>query len=114
MPRGLLAFPKTDVMAANSTHVLVVDDEEDIRFLVAEFLRDAGFECNAAENGIVGLALARAHRPDLIVSDCGMHPMSGPELVRELKRDALTASIPVILMSGHSDNKKDGEGSAGF
>jgi DNA-binding response OmpR family regulator len=102
------------LMASKAGYILVVDDEEDIRDIVSEFLRDAGYACQSADNGAAGLALARSHPPVAIVSDCGMHPVSGPELVRELKRDACTAAIPVILMSGHSNDTVDGHGTAGF
>ena len=79
--------------------VLVVDDEVAIRDLLLEYLQMWDYAAVPASNGIEALELARRVTPDLIILDVGMLPMSGLDVLRELKRDAVTRSIPVLLHS---------------
>jgi CheY-like chemotaxis protein/anti-sigma regulatory factor (Ser/Thr protein kinase) len=82
-----------------TTTVLVVDDEVAIRDLLLEYLRLWGYRGVPAGNGPEGLALARRLAPQLIILDVGMLPMSGLEVLRELKGDSATRHIPVLLHS---------------
>jgi DNA-binding NarL/FixJ family response regulator len=79
------------------TSVLVVDDGPTDREVLATVLRYAGYTVLEADTGELGLDLARANRPDLIIADILMPTMDGYELVRELRADASTAGIPVIF-----------------
>jgi DNA-binding response OmpR family regulator len=79
--------------------ILVVDDDPVIlRLLVVNF-EMVGFVVRTAADGQEGCEVARAEAPDVIVSDVMMPRMSGLELVAELKGDAATAGIPIILLS---------------
>lgn len=77
--------------------VLVVDDEENIRFLVESGLQLAGVETVSAEDGRAALAAVARHRPDLIVLDVMMPNLDGFDVVRRL-RDAGDRT-PVIFLT---------------
>ncbi len=79
--------------------VLVVDDEPDLRELLAEALEDAGYEVTVAENGLAALRAAEREHPALVLTDCTMPGLDGPALVRRLRSQPATSHIPVIAMS---------------
>lgn len=80
--------------------VMVVDDDEDWRELVVQFLSDAGFDVVGARHGREALAWIRGGlEPDLIVLDLEMPVMTGWELRRELLRDPELAGVPVLVAS---------------
>jgi DNA-binding NarL/FixJ family response regulator len=79
------------------TSILVVDEGPADREVLATILRDAGHRVLTAATGEHGLALARIHRPDLIIADTLMPTMDGYELVRELRAAPVTAGIPVVF-----------------
>jgi CheY-like chemotaxis protein len=80
--------------------VMVVDDDEDWRELVVQFLSDAGFDAVGARHGREALARIRGGlEPDLIVLDLEMPVMTGWELRRELLRDPELAGLPVLVAS---------------
>ncbi len=62
--------------------ILVVDDKESVRTLVADYLMAEGFRVVCAENGRVALGVARQEKPDLILLDIMMPEMDGYEFVR--------------------------------
>jgi len=82
--------------------ILVIDDEDDLRAMVVKALKEEGFETIEADNGSSALTLAKNRRPDLIISDVIMDSGSGFMLEELLREDPETASIPLILMSGHA------------
>jgi CheY-like chemotaxis protein len=80
--------------------ILVVDDEGYIAELIAELLRDElGCTVISAVNGVSALALAREHRPTLVITDVMMPRMSGEALVGALRAEPDLSQIPVIAMS---------------
>ena len=79
--------------------VLLAEDDADIRFLVTLKLTQAGYQLRAFEDGLSALADAREHPPDLAVLDIMMPGMSGLEVCQELRKDPVTAKIPVILLT---------------
>ena len=79
--------------------VLVADDDDDIRDLVAFRLDRAGYDVLRAGDGQQALDLAREHHPDLAVLDVMMPKLTGYEVTRELRADAATSRIPVILLT---------------
>jgi PAS domain S-box-containing protein len=79
--------------------VLVVDDEVTIRDLLLEFLQLWNYGAVPARDGAEALELARRVTPDLIILDVGMLPMSGLDVLRQLKQDPATRAIPVLLHS---------------
>jgi EAL domain-containing protein (putative c-di-GMP-specific phosphodiesterase class I)/DNA-binding response OmpR family regulator len=80
--------------------ILVVDDDDAVRDLVATGLRRAGFVVFEAATGQAGLERIRNEVISLVVLDLRMPEMSGIEVVRELRSRSETATIPVLLMTG--------------
>lgn len=84
--------------------ILVVDDEENIRLLYEEELKEEGYEVITASNGREALESVKAHHPDLIVLDIRMPEMDGIEFlrtIRETHRD-----LPIILSTAYGDYKQ--------
>jgi DNA-binding response OmpR family regulator len=79
--------------------VLVADDEEDIRALVAFGLRRAGYEVITAADGAEALTLATTRLPDVVVLDMMMPKATGLEVTRSLREQDTTKGIPVILLT---------------
>jgi len=84
----------------SATHILVVDDEPDIRTLVQEILEDEGYTVTSAENGASARRALRERRPDLILLDIWMPDLDGISLLKEWAEDD-GLPCPVIMMSGH-------------
>jgi CheY-like chemotaxis protein len=83
--------------------ILVIDDDSDIREVVGESLRFAGYEVATARDGREGLAACRRFRPTLILLDLMMPGMTGWEFRAAQLRDPLLAPIPVLVVTalGH-------------
>lgn len=86
-----------------SKRILIIDDEPAIRDVIAAALEMAGYETLEAENAQQGHALIIDHKPDLVLIDWMMPNVSGIELARRLKRDPLTAEIPLIMLTAKSE-----------
>ena len=83
-----------------NTRVLVVDDEEDIRTLVATLLRRAGHDVTEAENGRVALRALHASPPDLVVLDVSMPELDGWQTLERI-RDL--SDVPVLMRTARGD-----------
>ena len=84
----------------SQSHILVVDDEPDIRDLVREILEDEGYRVSVAENGTTARAAFASETPDLVLLDIWMPDVDGITLLREWSAgDGL--ACPVVVMSGH-------------
>jgi two-component system nitrogen regulation response regulator NtrX len=83
--------------------ILVVDDEQDIRELVAGVLTDEGYECRTAGDSTRALQLVDERRPSLVLLDVWLHgsPMDGLELLDAIK--TREPALPVIIFSGHGN-----------
>ena len=79
--------------------VLVVEDDPVILSLLEVSFELEGFSVLLAHDGAEGIEVARAHKPDLIISDIMMPKSSGLELVIAIKGDDETKAIPIILLS---------------
>jgi DNA-binding response OmpR family regulator len=79
--------------------VLVVEDDPVILRLLEVNFELEGFSVLLAHDGAEGIAVAREHKPDVIVSDIMMPRTSGLELVETLKADPETKAIPIVLLS---------------
>ena len=83
-----------------SHRILIIDDEDDIREVAALSLETvAGWEVAMASSGAQGLARAAEYRPDAILLDVMMPGMDGPSTFRELRKNPITARIPVLLLT---------------
>jgi len=90
-------------MPAAPTVLVVEDDPVILRLLEVNFDLE-GFTVLQAQDGAEGLDVARAHRPDVIVTDIMMPKMSGIELVEALRADDATAKIPILLLSAKAQS----------
>src|SRR5687767_3587393 len=79
--------------------ILVVDDEENVVRLLRIRLEGRGYEVAAAHDGETALRLIGEQAPDLVLLDVMMPKIDGFEVLRRLKADSETASIPVIMLT---------------
>jgi two-component system phosphate regulon response regulator PhoB len=85
------------------TRILVVEDEQPIRDLIAFGLRRAGCDVALAEHSQAALASIGDRRPDIVLVDWMLPDMSGLELIRVLRRDANTRDIPVVMLTARGE-----------
>lgn len=91
--------------------VLCVEDETEVRSLIAEELEDAGITVLQAENGREGLETILSHRPDIVISDITMPEMDGLSLLGELHiNHPEFAATPFLFLTALSDREKMIEG----
>ena len=97
-------------MKAQGKKILIVDDEASIREMIAVALEMAGYECLEADNAQQAHAIVVDEQPQLILLDWMMPGSRGIEFARRLKRDDMTAEIPIIMLTakGEEDNKIQG------
>ena len=80
--------------------ILVVDDDPDLLDLVGEILTNEGFVIESAANGLEALKKIRRSQPDLIVVDASMPQMSGFTFCETVRKNPVTAAIPIIMLTG--------------
>lgn len=85
--------------------VLVADDNEDIRDLLATRLRTRGFDVTTASDGQEALEKAHAESPDIALLDWVMPVIQGHELCVKLKTDPDTAQIPVVMVTARGEER---------
>ncbi len=86
--------------------ILLIEDHRDLLENTIELLELEGHEVHCAVNGIDGISKAKEVLPDIILCDVWMPGATGVEVIVELKKDAVTASIPFVFVSA-SVEKKD-------
>jgi len=82
--------------------ILVVDDSRTVIAAFKKVLNQAGFHVISAANGEEGVEKARTHLPDLILMDVVMPVLNGFQATRRIRKDDLTAHIPIIIVSGET------------
>jgi CheY-like chemotaxis protein len=80
--------------------VLIVEDDHSLRVVIRMVLEQAGYEISEARHGVAALESIEGQAPDVVVADLRMPIMSGLELVGRLRSKPVTASIPIVLLSG--------------
>jgi two-component system cell cycle response regulator DivK len=107
-PRGIPSRPL----------VLIVDDHDDTRELYIVSLAALGFEAIEASDGEQAFRRAWESHPDIVVTDLTLCGADGWQLVQNLKREARTRDIPVVLLTGHAApslrERAEREGCAAF
>lgn len=86
-------------------HILIIEDEPDIREAMAEAIADAGFNVSTAANGSEGLQVATQEQPDLILLDIVMPVMDGHETLRRLRQDPWGKNAKVVMLTSMDDVK---------
>ena len=89
-----------------SNTILVVEDEEVTRDILATWLEEAGYDTCTAGNGFEGLVEVKENSPDLVVTDIMMPQMDGYEACRRLKQDPSLRDIPVIFLTAKSQERE--------
>jgi DNA-binding response OmpR family regulator len=82
--------------------ILIADDSPTVRSLVSARLEADGYEVVAAEDGQQAVELARAEHPDACVLDKIMPRLDGFEVVRELRSDPQTRTVPIVMLTDRS------------
>src|SRR5579885_1444068 len=90
--------------------IMVIDDDPDTVKILAHYLRREGFNPLEATSGAEGLRILAEHPADVILLDLMMPEMDGFAVMRELKKDPLTAEIPVIMVTARDDLNARSEG----
>jgi len=83
--------------------ILVIEDEVFIRENLIELLEIEGFEAVGAENGYVGVHLAKEYQPDLILCDVMMPELDGYGVLNALREESVTAQIPFMFLTASAD-----------
>ena len=85
--------------------ILIIEDNKDIRTVLARRMSSLGFETLMAEDGITGLEKARSGWPDVIILDLTLPKMSGQEVCKAIREDHNKefARIPIIMLTGKTD-----------
>jgi DNA-binding response OmpR family regulator len=82
-------------------HILIIDDDENLRDTIALLLENEGFRVSAAGDGVAGFEEAIRARPDLVIVDLRMPGMSGVEVCRQLR--AAGSRTPILVLSAVGD-----------
>lgn len=90
-------------------NILVADDEPDMRALLTDLLEEAGHHVIQAENGQVAVQRAQQDGLDLVLLDVLMPMMDGIQVLRRLRNDPATRSLPVILLTAFSLSEDETE-----
>jgi two-component system cell cycle response regulator DivK len=82
--------------------ILLIEDTEDNRQIIRDLMAGTGYELLEAEDGETGVAMAAAHRPDLILMDIQLPVVDGYEATRRIKSDPALRHIPVIAVTSYA------------
>jgi CheY-like chemotaxis protein len=86
------------------TRVLVIDDDEGVRFVLQRILEHDGFDVETAEDGEQGVIAARERLPQIIILDLMMPHVDGFQALEQLAEDERTVSIPVIVLTARAES----------
>lgn len=90
----------------STKHILVIEDEPEVRENIQEILCFQNFYVSVAENGRIGLELVAEHPPDLIICDILMPEVDGYNVLTALRQNVLTANIPIILVTAKAERSE--------
>jgi len=79
--------------------ILVVEDQDDLRAILRDFLTASGYDIIEAADGNEGVAIAQSERPDLILMDIQLPVLDDYEATRQIKTDPNLKAIPIIAIS---------------
>ena len=101
-PRATRTVAITPVPGAQGRTVLLIEDDEEHRFVYERLLTAGGYAVVEAKTGPGGLETAQRVRPDVIILDIGLPGVDGWEVTRRLKAAAETREVPVIAVTVHT------------
>ena len=100
----------TDGNGRGGARILLADDNADMREYVARLLQSHGWTVEAVADGRAALAAARARRPDLVLTDVMMPGLDGFQLLRALRAEAETSTVPIVMVSARAGEEARIEG----
>jgi DNA-binding response OmpR family regulator len=98
-----MGFQPSPTETAVPRTILVVEDEKEIRDLLAHYLRKEGFTSILAADGETGIARARKEKPDLVLLDILLPKSDGLEVLRAIRADEGIARTPVVMLTAKGD-----------
>jgi CheY-like chemotaxis protein len=87
--------------------ILVVDDSDDTREMMAKLLELESFTVVTAEDGCAGLDAAASERPDLIITDINMPNLNGIEMIRMLRKQPEFGRVPILAITAYGSSVAD-------
>ena len=84
--------------------LLIVEDNTDTRDLLHHYFTNAGFTVVTGVHGGEGIYMAKAEKPDLILTDISMPTMDGIDMIRQIRADTETAEIPVLVFTAYGSS----------
>jgi CheY-like chemotaxis protein len=90
----------------NPKRILIVDDEQDIRTYLSTLFEDQGYATTLARDGVEAMQQVQGSPPDLITLDISMPEKSGVKFFRDLKSDERWKKIPIVIVTGVSEDFK--------
>jgi CheY-like chemotaxis protein len=100
-------------LLAGFIKILIVDDNTELRDLLTFMLSESGFLVVTAVDGLMGLKIAEAERPDLIITDIEMPRLNGIQMIARLRRQLGFSEVPILAVSAYGSGELDAAISAG-
>lgn len=85
--------------------LLIIEDDPDVILSLSLALNKVGFKIDTATNGLAGLDLARSHKYELIILDCNLPGLSGPNIAKQLRAEKCSTPIIILSVINEIDNK---------
>jgi two-component system, sensor histidine kinase len=95
-----ISLPADELVNLHDTTILIIEDDKMSQMVLSRFLQGLGSRIMVAADGMEGLLLARASRPDIIILDSHIPGLSGKETLASIRSDAYLKNVPVIIASG--------------
>lgn len=96
--------------AHTAPHLLVVEDQPDVRLMLVTVLRMEGYEVEQAENASDGLRLLSSHHYDLVLTDYAMPGGTGTWMLRSAQKKGLLGTTPAFVLTAHPELARDDAG----
>ncbi|WP_207906558.1 PAS domain S-box protein [Methylomonas methanica] len=104
------AYKTTTLASSVGSHVLLAEDNADMRGYITRLLQEQGYDVTAVRDGEAALATVREFRPALVLTDIMMPRLDGIGLLSALREDPETSTIPIILLSARAGEEARIEG----
>jgi len=82
--------------------VLAIDDSRTIRSLVMKVMREAGFSCVCADDGLQGVALFATEAPDVVITDINMPHLDGYGVIERIRGGSVNRAVPILVLTTES------------
>jgi len=90
---------------AHQTSILIVEDELMLLDVLHDEFANAGFKVSTAKDGVEGLALAKANKPDVLLIDILMPKMDGITMLKEMHKDEGLKQVPAIILTNMNESQ---------